>query len=104
MDDAIIISEYSLEQAIADGVLVEWQKDDWQALSDGKPIVVTSHLFEDVSLPDLHELWDKYAEWRRNSKDTLPEEDQMFVTVINGNKVWVDETDWQITMLYPEDY
>jgi len=32
VDEEIIISEYSLEQAIEDGVLVEWSKGDWQVL------------------------------------------------------------------------
>ncbi len=103
MDEETIISEYSLEQAIADGVLDEWQKDNWQVLSNGKPIVITSHLFESVSLTDLHDLWNKYAEWRANVKDTLPEEDQLFSTTINGDKVWVIEDQQAITMMYPED-
>ncbi len=65
MDEATVISEYSLEQAIEDGVLVEW---------------------------------------RLNIKDTLPEEDQMFVTQIEGKNVWVIEDQQAITMMYPEDY
>ena len=104
MDEATIISEYSLEQAIADGVLVEWQKDYWQFRSNGKPIVVTTHLFDCVSLTDLHDLWNKYADWKRNVKDVLPEEDQMFVTEIEGKNVWVIEDQQAITMMYPEDY
>jgi hypothetical protein len=104
VDEATIISEYSLEQAIADGVLVEWSKDDWKQLSDGKPIVVTTHLFDDVSINDLHDLWEKFVFWTVNIKPGLKEEDRMFVTKINGKKVWVDETDTAITMMYPEDY
>lgn len=44
-DDADVISMYTLEQAIADGVLVEIFKNCWGQLSGGRPIVVTSHLF-----------------------------------------------------------
>ncbi len=104
MDEATIISEYSLEQAIEDGVLVEWSKDDWQLLSSGKPIVVTTHLFDYVSINDLHDLWNKFIDWKVNIKETLPEEDQMFVTKIKGKNVWVIEDGQAITMLYPEDY
>ncbi len=36
-----VIYAYTLEQAIADGVLVELFKHRWNELSGGKPIVVT---------------------------------------------------------------
>ena len=36
-----IVSVYSLERAIADGVLVEVFKNRWSELSQGKPIVAT---------------------------------------------------------------
>jgi len=35
---------------------------------------------------------------------TLPEEDQMFVTTMNGEKVWLIEDGDAFTMLYSEDY
>jgi len=99
-----LISEYSLEQAIEDGVLVEWSKGDWQVLSGGKPIVVTTHLFDFVSINDLHDLWNTFIDWKVNIKETLPEEDQLFVTEIEGKNVWVIEDQQAITMMYPEDY
>jgi len=99
-----LISEYSLEQAIEDDVLVEWSKDDWQVLSGGKPIVVTRHLFDYVSINDLHDLWNTFIGWKVNIKETLPEEDQLFVTEIEGKNVWVIEDQQAITMMYPEDY
>ena len=49
-DEATVIGEYTLQQAIEDGVLVEIFKDRWPELSGGKPIVATAHLFEEVSL------------------------------------------------------
>ena len=108
MDDAKVFSEYSLEQAIEDGVLVEVFsyniKEFVEKYTNGKPVVATAHLFNQVSETDLTDLWNKYVDWRLNVMPTLPEEDRMFVSEINGNKVWVDETDWQITMMYPEDY
>jgi len=104
VDEAIIISEYSLEQAIRDGVLVEVFKNRWHELSQGKPIVATSHLFSQVSLAGLLEIWNEYVVWRKNVMPTLPEEDQLFSTTMNGDKVWLLEDGQAFTMLYPEDY
>jgi len=99
-----VISVYSLEQAIEDGVLVEVFKNRWQELSHGKPIVATAHLFNAVSLAALQEIWNEYVDWRKNVCATLPEEDQLFSTTMNGEKVWLLEDGAAFTMLYPEDY
>ena len=99
-----LISEYCLEQAIEDGVLVEVFKNRWQELSQGKPIVATRHLFNAVSLAALLEIWNEYVDWRKNVCATLPEEDQLFSTTMNGEKVWLLEDGAAFTMLYPEDY
>jgi len=104
VDEATIISVYSLEQAIEDGVLVEVFKNRWHELSQGKPIVATSHLFSQVSLAGLLDIWNEYVEWRTNVMPMLPEEDQMFVTTMDGEKVWLLEDGEAFTMLYPEDY
>jgi len=108
VDEETIISEYSLEQAIEDGVLVEVfsynTKDFVEKYTNGKPVVATAHLFNAVSQTDLTDLWNKYIEWRLHVKDTLPEEDQLFVTTLKGDKVWVIEDGQTVTMLYPEDY
>lgn len=103
MDEDIIFS-YTLEQAIADGFLVEVFKNRWQQLSGGKPIVATAHLFNEVSLAALIEIWNEYVHWRKTVMPTLPEEEQMFVTKMNGQKVWLIEDGQAFTMLYPEDY
>jgi len=99
-----VISEYSLEQAIADVVLVEVFKNRWKQLSGGKPIVVTEHLFSEVSLAGLLEIWNEFVYWRKNIMETLPEEEQMFVTKMNGDKVWLIEDGAAFTLMYPEDY
>ena len=108
MDEESIISEYSLEQAIADGVLVEVfsynLKDFVEQYTNGKPVVATAHLFRQVSQSDVTDLWNKYVEWRRNVKELLPEEEQMFVTTMNGEKIWLIEDGQAFTMMYPEDY
>ncbi len=104
MSNDTVIFEYTLQQAIEDGELVEVCKNRWQQLSSGKPIVATSHLFQSVSLAALQEIWSAYVEWRTNIKDTLPEEEQMFVTTMNGLKIWLIEDAQAFTMMYPEDY
>jgi len=84
VDEETIISEYSLEQAIEDGVLCMVFgyniKDFVEKYTNGKPVVATAHLFNQVSETDLTDLWNKYVEWRLNVMELLPEEDQMFVT------------------------
>ena len=99
-----VISVYSLEQAIEDGVLVEVFKNRWDELSQGKPIVATEHLFNQVSLAGLLEIWNEYVEWRTQVMPTLPEADQLFVTRMNGDNIWVLEEGAAFTMLYPEEY
>jgi len=50
------------------------------------------------------EIWNEYVDWRKNVCATLPEEDQLFSTKMNGEKVWLLEDGAAFTMLYPEDY
>jgi len=99
-----LILEYTLQQAIADGVLVEVFKNRWHQLTHGKPIVATTHLFGEVSLAALLEIWNEYVAWRKNVMPTLPEEEQMFTTTMNGKKIWLIEDTQAFTMMYPEDY
>src|SRR5450755_2473196 len=80
-----IIYEYSLEQAISDGVLAEVFKSRWEKLSGGKPIIATAHLFETVSLTGLMEIWNQFVHWKNTVMMTLPEEERLFVTEMNGN-------------------
>ena len=102
--DAPVISIYTLKQAIDDGVLVEVFKNRWPALSSGKPIVATSHLFGEVSLAALLEIWNEFVHWNKQIKDTLPEEEQLFATRMNGKKIWLIEDAQAFTMMYPEDF
>ncbi len=104
LDDATVIAEYTLKQAIEDGVLVEVFKNRWAELSSGKPIVATAHLFNEVSLAGLLEIWNEFVLWRKNVLPTLPEEEQLFHTSMNGTKVWVIEDGAAFTLMYPEDY
>ncbi len=104
MAEDTVIFAYTLQQAIADGVLVEIFKNRWTQLSGGKPIVATDHLFGEVSLAGLMEIWNEYVDWKKGVCPTLPEEEQMFSTSMNTKKVWVIEDGQAFTLLYPEDY
>ena len=103
-DDTVVIIGYTLTQAIADGVLVEIFKNRWGELSGGKPIVATAHLSEKISLAGLREIWNEYVFWRKNVLPTLPAEEQLFRTSMDGKTVWVIEDGQAFTLLYPEDY
>src|SRR5262245_31641329 len=103
-DDETVIVEYTLTQAIEDGVLVEICKHRWPELSGGKPIIATAHLFEEVSLAGLLEIWNAFVVWRTHVMPTLPEAEQLFQTSMNGKKVWVIEDGAAFTLMYPEDY
>jgi hypothetical protein len=103
-DNASVIVSYTLDQAIEDGVLVEIFKNRWQELSGGKPIIATTHIFNKVSLAGLMEIWNEFVKWQKNVMPTLPEEDRLFQSTMNGEKVWVIEDGAAFTLMYPEDY
>ncbi|HYT45836.1 MAG TPA: hypothetical protein VEP90_26150 [Methylomirabilota bacterium] len=104
MSEDNVISKYTLEQAVEDGVLVELFKNRWGELSGGKPIVATTHLSSEISLAGLQEIWNEFVDWQHTVMPTLPEEEQMFVTQMNGDKIWVIEDGQAFTLMYPDDY
>jgi type I site-specific restriction endonuclease len=99
-----VITVYTQQEAIEDGVLVEIFKNRWDELSGGKPIVATRHLFEEVSLAGLREIWNEFAYWKKDIEKTRPEEEKLFHTKMNGLTVWVIEDGAAFTLMYPEDY
>jgi uncharacterized protein DUF6573 len=99
-----VITVYSLKQAVEDGVLVEIFKKRWPELSGGKPIVATAHLFEEVSLAGIMEIWNEFVKWQKEVMPSLPEEEKLFSTKMNGLTVWVIEDGAAFTLMYPEDY
>src|SRR4051794_2394404 len=78
-----VISRYSRQQAVVDGVLVELFKNRWEELSGGRPILATSHLSAEVSLAGLREIWNEFATWRAEVMPNLPEEERLFVAHMN---------------------
>jgi hypothetical protein len=103
-DDADVISTYTLEQATEDGVLAAIFQNQWQELSGGKPIVATAHLFNDISLAGLMEIWNAFVHWQNHVMPTLPEADRLFHTTMNGKTVWVIADGAAFTLMYREDY
>jgi hypothetical protein len=103
-DDVEVISAYPLDRAITDGVLIEIFKNRWQQLSGGKPIVATAHLFNEVSLAGLMEIWNEFAHWHKYDKPALADDDQLFKTGMNNRTIWVVEDDTAFTLMYPENY
>jgi hypothetical protein len=103
-DDADVISTYTLDQAIEDGFLVEIFKNRWPELSRGLPIVATTHLFSEVSLAGLLEIWNEFVQWKKTVEPTLPEEERLFKATMNSQAVWVIEDGVAYTLMYPDDY
>jgi hypothetical protein len=103
-DDAEVISQYPLAQAIEDGILVEIFKNRWGEPSGGKPIVATIHLFNEISLAGFMEIWNEFVQWQKYVMPTLPEAERLFHTTMNGKKVWVIADAAAYTLMYPEDY
>jgi hypothetical protein len=103
-DNTAVISSYPLDQAIKDGVLVEIFKNRWHELSGGKPIVATTHLFNEISLAGLMEIWNEFVQWQKTIMPTLLEAERLFHTTMNGDTVWVIADDAAFTLMYPEDY
>lgn len=99
-----IVSRYPQKQAVEDGILVELFKNRWPKLSGGRPILATSHLYNNVSPAGLMEIWNEFAKWRREIMPTLPEEEKLFHTQMNGKRVWVIEDPSSFTLMYPQDY
>jgi hypothetical protein len=99
-----VIYEYSLDQSIEDGVLVEVFKNMWDVLSHGKPIVVTRRIYEDANEHLLFGVVNQFDRWKRDVLPTLPEEERLFTSTIHDKKVWVIEDAQAITILYPGDY
>ena len=99
-----VITEYSLKEAIEDGVLVEVFKNRWRELSEGKLIVATMNVYEQVSKQELVEIWNGYLDWKRQVFPGRPEEAKLFSAEVNGMTVWVIEDTVCYTIMYPTDY
>ena|SRR5215211_3653967 len=103
-DDAAVISVYTMQQGIEDGLLVEVFKKSWDELTGGKPLVATRGIYAAFSLAALREIWNEFVEWNTDVKPTLPVEEQLFTTRMNDKKIWVLEDGSAYTILFPDEY
>jgi hypothetical protein len=99
-----VISVYTLEEALADGVLVRVCEPAWPKLTGGKPIVASAAVYQSFSLSTLLEIWDQYVYWYKQVMPHLPEEERLFATMVDEQKVWVLDDPQAVTILFPDDY
>jgi hypothetical protein len=92
-----IISIYSLEEAIEDGILAKLCDIRWNGVI--KSYVATTHVLEDIGRDGTLEIWKEFVEWRVRIMPTLPEEDQLFYTGVDGRKVWIIEDNAAYTIV-----
>jgi hypothetical protein len=97
-EDMDVISRYTKQQAVEDGVFVEILR------FHGRPVLATAHIAAELGVAELRAIWNEFRHWDAAVKPALPEEEQMFSTGANGKKVWVIEDGESFTIMYPEDY
>jgi hypothetical protein len=97
-EDVDIISRYSRQQAVDDGILVEVLR------FHGKPVMATTHITNDIGLTEVLAIWREFRYWEAAVKPALREAEQTFATGANGKRVWVIEDPESFTIMYPEDY
>jgi hypothetical protein len=100
----VVISSYTLEQALADDVLHTFAREQWDTVSGGKPIVMTDAIYRKVYISKLVRIWNAFVTWRREVMPALPEEEQLFVATFRGEDIWVIEDGAAFTILCPSDY
>jgi hypothetical protein len=93
-----VIHTYTKKQAIDDGLMVQVMHHN------NKPVVATASVYSEVNSAILISVWKEFLHWDKYIKPSLPEEDQLFYTGINGKRVWVMEDGEAFTIMYPEDY
>lgn len=73
-EDWPIISRYTNQQAVEDGIKVEILR--W----NGIPVTVTAGVQDDFGLSELLIIWHEFCNWKDNIEQTLPEEERLFST------------------------
>jgi hypothetical protein len=97
-EDWPIISKYTRQQAVDDGVLV-------QILSwNNKPVMATIHLTDKFTRSDMLDVWLEFRTWKTDVEPGLPEEERLFSTNRKEQKIWVIEDAESYTLMYPENY
>ena len=107
-EDYKTLSIYSRKQAIDDGVLVPvfdaYITKQLIKFTNGKQILASSHLANDVKAYGLRDIWNRFAVWKQDIEAGLPEEEKLYRTSVNEKTVLVIEDDEAITLIYGSDY
>jgi len=98
-----VIHSYSVDQALADGVLQEPFDNRCYNSHPPKRLVMTAAIAESLTHADLQKVWDGWLEWILTAEE-LPEEERMYTFDFHGRQVWVLEDGVAITILFAEDY
>ena len=101
-NDIEIISTYTQEQAIEDGLLAKLCDIRWRGVV--RPYVGTTNVLAHIGYDGAMEIWKEFVDWRIHVMPTLPEEERLFYTGVDGRKVWIIEDDADYTVMYPENY
>jgi hypothetical protein len=88
-----VIYVYSKAQAIEDGVLFE------AGLFGGRHIVLTTHLVAELTKEEL--LKALILGFRRARRFSGPD---MAEFMVNGRRIWIDDSGADLTWMFPEDY
>jgi len=95
-----VISTYTQDQAIEDGILVEVGK-----LTSGQRVVFTSNLFESGGYIDLEKRLNLIERGLSMLRKSDPEDtDYMRLRVIEKSRIWVIADGNGLTFMRPKDY
>jgi hypothetical protein len=97
-----LVLTYRLEEAIKDGIVAKLCYVLWNGRY--KPYVATANVLEDIGQDGALEIWKEFAQWRSQVMPTLPEEDQLFYTGVEGRTICIIEDDVAYTIMHLEDY
>lgn len=97
-DDWPVISQYSWQQGVEDGELVEILKHRWPELTGGKPLLATIGIHSAFTLAAIMEVWNGFVEWSQSHTDWL------FSTTMNSQTIWLIADETTFTILFPEEY
>lgn len=94
-----VIYRYSLNDALADGVLCQI------GMRGPQPIVATAAVMQDLPIEEVRQVVEAFVAWQRYVEPGLIEEERLFkVKASNEELVWVIDDGAAVTVLYPRDY
>jgi len=96
-----VVYNYSWQQGVKDGALIEVFKNQWPELTHGRPILATRGVFIEFSLAALLEIYNKYVVFKGEQRE---EPEEFFSTMMNGQSVLVADDSDVITILFPDEY